>query len=179
MRPFRDVPTQPADAGASAECGLGWVHHRGGVCVAGHALSFARFEQVHGQVRALYFDNPHTEAPVQIPLPLLQRIDGPAVVPASTLQLARSYRQAVRLCWTLRRAKGLTPSDMARDFGFVRQHVGDYLNPDDKAGRRDLPADQIGLFQEICGNCAITQWLASRDRLTVLEQLQADQRAAA
>jgi hypothetical protein len=178
VRPLRDASSQPAQAGASAASSAGWAHHREGVFVAGHEFSFAQLEPVHGLVHPSSFVNP-TEAPVQIPLPLLQRIDGPAVVPATTLQLAKTYREAVRLCWALRRAKGLTPSDMARDFGFVRQHVGDYLNADDKPSRRSLPAEQIGLFQEICGNCAIIQWLAARDRLTVLEQVQADVRAAA
>ena len=178
MHPLRDVPTQPAKAGASAGSGAGWVHHEGGLFSEAHVFSFAPVQPVHGLVHPSSFVNP-TEAPVQIPLPLLQRIEGPAVVPAATLKLANTYRQAVRLCWALRRAKGLTPSDMARDFGFVRQHVGDYLNGDDKPTRRSLPAEQIGLFQEVCGNCAITQWLAARDHLTVLEQVQADQRAAA
>lgn len=115
---------------------------------------------------------------MQIPLQLMQRIEGPAIVPASTLALATTYREAVRLCWALRRAKGLTPSDMARDFGFVRQHVGDYLNADDKPGRRSLPAEQITLFEEVCGNTAVTQFLAARQNLTVLEQLQAERVAA-
>lgn len=111
-------------------------------------------------------------------LPLLQRIDGPAVVPSATVALAKSYRQAVRLCWALRRAKGLTVTDLARDFGFTRQHASDYLNADDKATRRSLPAEQIALFEEVCGNCAITQWLAARQHLTVLEELQAMRSAA-
>lgn len=116
---------------------------------------------------------------MQIPLQLMQRIDGPAIAPAAMLGMARSYREAVRLCWALRRAKGLTPSDLAREFGFVRQHVGDYLNADDKPSRRNLPPDQIALFEEVCGNTCVTQWLAARQKLTVLEQVQADQRAAA
>lgn len=115
----------------------------------------------------------------QKPLGLLVRIDGPAVVPSTALVFARTYREAVRWCWAMRRAKGLTVTDLARDFGFNRQHASDYLNPDDKPTRRNLPPDQINLFQEICGNCAITQWLAARDHLTVLEQVQADQRVAA
>ena len=45
---------------------------------------------------------------------------------------AKSYREAVRYCWSLR----------------------------------------------ICGHCFVTQWLASRQRLTVLEELQAQRVAA-
>jgi hypothetical protein len=112
-------------------------------------------------------------------LVFLARIDGPAVVPSAALAFARSYREAVRWCWAMRRAKGLCSSDLARDFGFNRQHVSDYLNPDDKPTRRSLPAEQIHLFQEVCGNCFVTQWLAARDRLTLLEQVQADNKRAA
>ena len=114
----------------------------------------------------------------QTPLPLLGRIDGPSVLPTALLTSVTTYRQAVRLCWVLRRAKGLTVSDLARDFGFNRQHVSDYLNHDDLQTRRSLPAERISDFEDVCGNSAITQWLAARSRLTVLEELQADRRAA-
>ena len=112
-------------------------------------------------------------------LPLLQRIDGPAVVPHETVAACKTYRQAVRMCWALRRAKGLKVTDLARDFGFVRQHASDYLNADDAQTRRCLPSDMVQLFEEICGNCLISQWHANRARLTVLEEVQADRRAAA
>lgn len=110
--------------------------------------------------------------------PLLGRIDGPSVVPHSLVDSARSYRQAVRLCWALRRARGLRLSDMGREFGFTRQHVSDYLHADDKPTRRSLPAERISDFEDVCGNTAITQWLAARAKLTVLEEMQADRRAA-
>lgn len=110
--------------------------------------------------------------------PLLGRLEGAAIVPPSMLKLARTYREAVRLCWTMRRAKGLKPTDLARDFGFTRQHVSDYLNGDDKPGRRDLPPERIKDFEDICGNAAITQWLAARQRLTILEEMQAERNAA-
>lgn len=111
-------------------------------------------------------------------LPLLQRIEGPAIVPPELLASAKTYRQAVRLCWSLRRAKGLTVTDLARDYGFTRQHASDYLNTDDRPTRRSLPAEAISTFEEVCGNCAITQWLAQRLGLTVLEELQAQRNAA-
>ncbi|RZJ12184.1 MAG: hypothetical protein EOP39_04300 [Rubrivivax sp.] len=115
---------------------------------------------------------------MQLPLRLLGRVDAPDTAPRALLQSVQTYRQAVRLCWTLRRAKGLKPTDLGRDFGFTRQHVGDYLNPDDLTTRRDLPAERIADFEAICGNTVITQWLASRQRFTLLEQMQADQNAA-
>ncbi len=115
---------------------------------------------------------------MQIPLRLLGRVDAPDAVPRALLEPVQTYRQAVRLCWTLRRAKGLKPTDLGRDFGFTRQHVGDYLNADDLPTRRDLPAERIADFEAICGNTVITQWLASRQRFTLLEEMQADRNAA-
>ena len=47
-------------------------------------------------------------------LGLLARIDGPAVVPSASLAFARTYREAVRWCWALRRTKGLNVTDLAR-----------------------------------------------------------------
>lgn len=114
----------------------------------------------------------------QIEIPLMQRVHGPAIVPPSFLHMVKTYREAVRLCWVARRAKGMKPIDLARDFGFVRQHVTDYLNEDDAPGRRNLPAERIKDFEDVCGNAAITQWLASRQQLTVLEEVQATRAAA-
>ena len=115
---------------------------------------------------------------VQTHLPLLGRIDAPSVVPPSILKTIKTYRAAVRLCWALRRAKGLKPTDLGREFGFTRQHVSDYLNVDDKPTRRDLPAERIADFEDVCGNSAISQWLAQRAKFTVLEELQAERAAA-
>ena len=113
----------------------------------------------------------------QIPLRLLERIDGPAVVPPEALKLAKTYREACRLAFQLRRIKGMTKTDLARDYGLNRQHVSDYLNPDDAATRRSLPAEQIRTFEDACGNTFVTQWLNAMAKLTVLEELQADANA--
>lgn len=113
----------------------------------------------------------------QIALPLLGRIDAPTPAPSSTISSIRTYREAVRMCWVLRRAKRLTLADLAREFGFNRQHVSDYLHPDDKPTRRSLPGERVALFEEVCGNCVISQWHAMRARLTVLEELQAGRAA--
>ena len=110
-------------------------------------------------------------------MPLLQRIEGPAVVPASMLTLATTYRQAVRACWALRRVKW-TPGTLSAHYEFTRQHISDWLNPDDRPMRRSLPAEHIAAFEDACGNTLITQWLAARQHLTVLEELQAGRAAA-
>ncbi len=113
----------------------------------------------------------------QLHFRLMGRIDAPDVVPPTLLKAAHTYREAVRLCWTLRRAKGLRPADLGRH-GFTRQHVSDYLNDDDLPSRRSLPADRIHDFEDLAGNSAISQWIAGGARLTVLEEMQAERNAA-
>jgi len=133
--------------------------------------TFASSRLVHQQVQPCSF-------PMQRELPLLGRIDNASIVPPSLVATANSYREAVRLCWALRRAKGMKVVDLGREYGFNRQHAGDYINADDKPGRRDLPPERISDFEDVCGNCAITQWLAARQKLTVLEEIQAERNAA-
>jgi hypothetical protein len=108
----------------------------------------------------------------QLEMPLLQRIEGPAIVPPTYLPLAKTYREAVRTCWALSRIKW-TPATLSAHYEFTRQHVGDWVCPDDLPSRRNLPADRIAAFEEACGNTFVTQWLAARQHLTVLEEIQA------
>lgn len=115
----------------------------------------------------------------QIPLPsLMGRLDGPSVAPASLVALATTYRQAVRLCWQLRRVKNMTLAVLAAETGLYASHVSDYMHADDKPSRRNLPAESIAAFETVCGNSLVSQWLASRAHLTVLEEIQATRAAA-
>jgi hypothetical protein len=107
--------------------------------------------------------------------PLLQRLEGPAVVPAEYVQRIQSYREAVQTCFALRRVKH-TKRDIAADAGLYPPHVTDYLS--DKPGKRDLPGRYITAFERACGNTAISQWLAAGAKLTVLEEVQAARLAA-
>lgn len=118
------------------------------------------------------------EHPLQQEFPLLARLEGPSIVPPEILRTARTYRQAVRLMWQLRRCKGLTYRQLAAEIGVPFQHVGDYFNPDDKASRRDLPGDAVKAAEDVLGNTAVSQWHAMQSHLTVLEELQASRRAA-
>jgi hypothetical protein len=121
------------------------------------------------------------EAPMpeqQRELPLMGRLNGPSVVPLQLIVLCSTYREAVRTCWALRRVHHMTLRQLAAEGGFYPQHVGDWLNPDDKPARRDLPAWAISTFEALVGNTLITQWLAARSSLTVLEEMQATREAA-
>jgi hypothetical protein len=110
--------------------------------------------------------------------PLLARMDGPAIVPTELMRTVTTYRQAVRLCWQLRRVRSMTFRQLAAEAGLHYQHVTDYFHADDKPSRRDLQAEKIDAVEAVLGNTAINQHLSSRSKLTVLEEMQASRRAA-
>jgi hypothetical protein len=142
-----------------------------------HALIFRPAQLVSQLVRPLHFSK---EAPLeeQLSLPLLQRLDKPAVVPLQYVVRCRTYREAVRTAWELRRRKAMKHCKLAEEARLIAQHVSDYLNPDDKPKRRDLPAPRIADFEAVVGNTLVSQWLAARSSLTVLEEMQASREAA-
>lgn len=114
----------------------------------------------------------------QRPLQLLARLDGPSVVPPDMVRQARTYREACRMAWQLRRAKNLTFRALSERCGLVYQHVGDYFNADDARHRRDLPGDALSAVEGELGNTFVSQWHAMRAQLTVVEEIQAQRRAA-
>lgn len=114
---------------------------------------------------------------LQREFPLMGRLDGPSVAPPQFVQMCRTYRDAVRMCWGLRRIKKMSKAQLASEAELYPQHVSDYLALDDKPRRRSLPGGDVRAFEAACGNTLITQWHAAQARLTVLEQLQT-QRAA-
>jgi hypothetical protein len=110
----------------------------------------------------------------QLKLPLFGRINGqPSIVPTAYVTACKTYREAVRLCWDKRRVESHTQRDLAFLSGLRPQFVSDYLNKDDKPFRRDLPAEDIAAFEAVAGNTLVTQWVAARQALTVLEEMQA------
>jgi len=110
-------------------------------------------------------------------LALIGRLDGPAAVPMQTVSLCRTYRDAVRMAWAMRRVSGMTKAMLAHFAELTPQHVSDYLALDDNPGRRDLPADAIHRFESAVGNTLVSQWLARQSHLTVLEEMQATRAA--
>ena len=109
-------------------------------------------------------------------LPLLARHDGPAAVPTYYIKLCKTYRQAVRLAWGL--SKISNQRALVEGAGMRRNHVSDYLHPDDKPTRRSLPAQRIAAFEAFVGNTLVSQWIAAQSKLTVLEEMQAERAAA-
>lgn len=113
----------------------------------------------------------------QLALNLMCRHEGPAIVPPFAIENLGSYRDAVRLCWDLRRdvAEG-AKSACARHIGAHVSHMSDYLS--DEQCKRDMPAKFIKGFEVWSGNTAISQYIAHLALLTVLEEIQTMRRAA-
>lgn len=111
-------------------------------------------------------------------LPLVGRLDGPSTAPPRVIALAKTYREAVRLAWQIRRIKKSTFRQLAAETEMPPQHASDYMNPDDKPTRRSLPAERIAAFEAFVGNTVVSQWLASQSKLTVLEEMQAERMTA-
>lgn len=158
---------------------------KGVLLAASHRSTFAPSRPVTQPVTSLFFRwaatlNDHLEG-LQREFPLLSRLEGPAVVPDALMRLARTYRDACRLAWALRRVRNMTYRQLAAEAGLRHQHVTDYFHRDDKRSRRSLPGEAIFATEAVLGNTAISQFHARRARLTVLEEMQAQaqQRKAA
>lgn len=115
----------------------------------------------------------------QLEFPLMGRLDAPSIAPSQLVRSAKTYREAVRLCWRLRRVAFMTRQQLSSEAELYPQHVTDYLHEDDKPSRRDLPADAIARFEAVVGNTLVSQWLAAQSQLTVLEEVTATQKAYA
>jgi len=114
----------------------------------------------------------------QIGLPLMGRLNGPSVAPSEYVKHCKTYREAVRMAWQLRRVAYMTQRQLAAEAGLWPQMVTDYLNKDDAPTRRNLPAEKIPAFEAVVGNTVLTQWLAAQSSLTVMEETIANKEAA-
>jgi hypothetical protein len=116
--------------------------------------------------------------PYTLDLPLLggvvraQRL----VVPPEVVMRLRTYRQACRLSWKLRVIRGMTQRTLAEHAGLYPSHTSDYFSVHEH--KRELPARHIASVERVVGNTVITQWLAQQTKLTILEEIQAQRRAA-
>jgi len=99
-------------------------------------------------------------------------------VQENAIAQCKTYRQAVRLSWDLRKNKGMTLRTLAEIIGGYPSHISDYLAKDDKPTRRNLKAEYLHTWSLAVGNYCVQQWLAKQDRLTYLEEIQAQRNAA-
>lgn len=109
----------------------------------------------------------------QLEFPLMMRLDGPAIAHPFYVKRCKTYREAVRLCWAMRRVHRMTQRQLAAEAGLRPQLVSDYLHIDDNKHRRDLPCDLLAAFESVVGNTLVSQWVAAQSKLTILEEMQA------
>lgn len=120
---------------------------------------------------------PKEDSPATLPLPLFggvvqaQRL----VVPPQVVAGIRTYRHACRLAWKLKRTR-LTQRTLAELAGLYPSHVSDYFSVHEQ--RRELPAKHIAQVEAVLGNTVVSQWLMQQAHLTLIEELQAQHRAA-
>lgn len=93
------------------------------------------------------------------------------VVPIEVVVGVKSYREACRLAWDLRRVRNLTQRTLAEHAGLYTSHVSDHFSAHES--RRELPARSIAAVESVLGNTVISQWLALQSNLTILEEIQA------
>lgn len=117
----------------------------------------------------------------QLALNMLTWYSGPRLVDLELIAACKSYREAVAQCWTMRTRKSLTQRALVEEVNdklgpgvskLYPSHVSDYLNTTPtKTGkaRRELPPDAIDAVEQSCGNRFISQWLAHRARLPVMD----------
>jgi hypothetical protein len=104
-------------------------------------------------------------------------VNAPDFLPNEVISKCSTYREIVRVSWAHRRIKGMTQRTLAERVGCYPSHVSDYLQADDRATRRDLPAERLNAWAATVGNWGVQQWLARQSKLTIMEEVIA-QRAA-
>lgn len=104
----------------------------------------------------------------------------PRFLPDMEVARCESFRDAVWLAWENRAISHMTKRTLAELCGLYAPHVTNFVNPkafDSKGKKRaDLPADKVDEFERVVGNRAVSQWLADRAELTILERMIANKR---
>ncbi|WP_434715482.1 XRE family transcriptional regulator [Paraburkholderia sp. A3RO-2L] len=103
----------------------------------------------------------------------------PRFLPDEEIARCASFRDAVWLAWESRSVR-ITKRTLAELCGLYAPHVTNFVNEhafDSKGKKRaDLPADKVDEFERVVGNRAVSQWLADRAELTILERMIANKR---
>lgn len=113
----------------------------------------------------------------QTEIRLLCRLDAPSVVPPHLIAQCKTYREAVQLCWQLRRVRNMTRAMLAEIAGLYAPHVTCYLSDQAKT-KRNLPGEFVKPVEWALGNTAISQWHALNAQLTCVEEMQATRACA-
>jgi hypothetical protein len=155
--------------------GVGRAQQKGEVIRLSLASTFDPSQLVIQRVISLDF---FMEAPMQqTEFRMLGRLDAPSVVHPHLVAMCRTYREAVQLCWQLRRVRNMTKKTLAEAAGLYPPHVTCYLSDKAKT-KRNLPGEFVKPVEWALGNTAISQWHALNARLTCVEEMQAMKVAA-
>ncbi|HBO78683.1 MAG TPA: hypothetical protein DD502_11045 [Cupriavidus sp.] len=96
-------------------------------------------------------------------------------LPADLIARCASYRDACLIAWQCRSNPNLQKRSLAELCGLYAPHVTDFFNEEgmDAKGskRRELPAEKIADVERVLGNRAISQYLARRGMLTLMEEV--------
>lgn len=87
----------------------------------------------------------------------------------------KTFRDACALAWEHRANQGLTKQILAAMADLYPSHSSDYFHREKSNAngkpRRDLPAEKIADVERVLGNRAISQYLARRAMLTLMEEV--------
>ena len=102
-------------------------------------------------------------------------------LPPHVIAACDSFRAACVAAWENRVNPHLQKRTLAELCGLYAPHVTDFFHPvatDAKGnGRRSLPAEHIHAVELVLGNRAISQYLARRAMLTLMEEVIATRNA--
>jgi plasmid maintenance system antidote protein VapI len=84
-----------------------------------------------------------------------------STVDESQLKACKSFKDALRLCMKLSRVKR-TQSDLALQAGINVCQFSKIIRAD-----FHLPGDAIAVIEKLCGNTAMTQWLAMQHNAVI------------
>ncbi len=96
-------------------------------------------------------------------------------LPAEQIAQCTTYREACWVAWQSRSNPHMQKRTLGELCGLYAPHVTDFFNAEatDSKGsrRRELPAEKIADVERVLGNRAISQYLARRGMLTLMEEV--------
>lgn len=119
---------------------------------------------------------------IQREMPFFMKTEQSRFVDSETVEGWSSYREAVVWCWENRsKGKGMNDRNdqamFARHSGAYTSHMSRFVSPVSKAPM-DMHPDLIPSFEGYTGWRGITQYLAKRSGVTLMEEVIEQRRAA-
>lgn len=109
---------------------------------------------------------------IQRTIPLMGEIRPPRDLPAALIESCETKEDAIRLCWSMRRDKSMTMTKAAERMDLSKGQLSKIID-----GYSGMRGNQERAFQFICGNRAITQFLAWEMGCQLIDERWEDRRA--